>query len=67
MTQISVPDMSCGHCRASVEAALAAVPGTGRVEVDLATRRVRVDDTAAPAAVLAALDAIGFPAEVVPA
>jgi copper chaperone len=66
MTYISIPDMHCGHCKTSVEAALAAVPGTGKVEVDLTTRRARVSDAANPAAMLLALDAIGFPAAVLP-
>ena len=38
MTLLSVPDMSCGHCKASVEAALAPLPGMAPVEVDLTTR-----------------------------
>jgi copper chaperone len=65
MTEFSIPDMSCGHCKASVEAALSSVPGTGRIEVDLAARRARVEGSAVPAAMLAALDAVGFPASVV--
>lgn len=65
MTLISVPDMSCGHCKASVEAALARLPDTAPVAVDLTTRRVEVKGAAQPAAILAALDAIGFPAAVV--
>lgn len=62
MTRLSVPDMSCGHCKASIEAALAAVPGTGAVRVDLASRSVEIDGSAALPAVLAALDAAGYPA-----
>ena len=60
MTLLSVPDMSCGHCKASVEAALAPLPGMAPVEVDLATRQVKVAGSAAEA--LKALEAIGFPA-----
>lgn len=60
MTLLSVPDMSCGHCKASVEAALAALAGMAPVEVDLTARQVRIAGPAATA--LAALDAIGFPA-----
>lgn len=67
MTLLSVPDMSCGHCKASVETALAALPDAGRIEVDLTTRHVTVTGAAAPATLLAALDGIGFPAQVVPA
>lgn len=63
MTLLSVPDMSCGHCKASVEAALAPLPGMAPVEVDLTTRQVKVSGPAAEA--LNALEAIGFPAQVV--
>lgn len=66
MTILSVPDMSCGHCKGAVEAALAAIPGAGVVSVDLATRRVTTSGQPDPAAVLAALDAAGYPATVLP-
>lgn len=65
MTLLSVPDMSCGHCKASVETALKALPDTGEISVDLPNRKVSVAGKAAPAAILAALDTIGFPAQVV--
>ena len=58
--QFSVPDMSCGHCKASVEAALARL-APAAVAVDLPARRVTLKG-AAPEAVVAALAAIGFPA-----
>lgn len=61
MPLLSVPDMSCGHCKASVEAALAPLPGMGPVEVDLQNRQVKVAGPSAAA--LAALNAIGFPAQ----
>ena len=61
MTTLSVPDMSCGHCKASVEQALA--PIATAVTVDLTTRQVRAEG-AAPA-MIAALAAVGFPAEVI--
>ena len=63
MTLLSVPDMSCGHCKASVEAALAPLPGMAPVEVDLANRQVKVAGPAYQA--LQALAAIGFPAKAV--
>lgn len=59
MTTLSVPDMSCGHCKSSIEAALA--PLARRVEVDLASRTVRTEGGEA-AAMLRALEDIGFPA-----
>lgn len=62
MTLLSVPDMSCGHCKASVEAALKTLPGAGAFQVDLTLRQVQVDGTTSTPALLKALDEIGFPA-----
>ena len=62
MTLLSVPDMSCGHCKASVEAALS--PIAAKVEVDLPARRVSAEGAPAEA-LLKALEAVGFPASVV--
>lgn len=59
---LSIPEMSCGHCRASVTAALLALDPQARVAVDLETRRAEVDTVAPAAAVIAALDAAGFDA-----
>ena len=63
MTLLSVPDMSCGHCKTSVVTALA--PLARSVTVDLTSRRVTVeggDDQQ----LIKALDAIGFPAQILP-
>lgn len=63
MTRLSIPDMTCGHCKAAVEAALA--PLAAPVTVDLASRTAEVTGTAPPESLIAALDRIGFPARVV--
>ena len=65
MTLLSVPDMSCGHCKASVEAALSALPGAAPISVDLIKRQVSAQGDAK--ALIAALDQIGFPAQLVAA
>lgn len=62
MTRFSVPDMSCGHCKAAIEAALAAVPGAGAVKVDLTARQVDVAGAAPVEVLLSALDKAGYPA-----
>jgi copper chaperone len=54
-----VPEMSCGHCESAVSAELRAVAGVHGVDVDLATKLVRVsgrplDDAALRAAILEA-------------
>lgn len=63
MTTLSVPDMNCGHCKASVEAALA--PLGSHITVDLAQRRVSLDTTAQTDHLLVALLEVGFAATVV--
>lgn len=65
MTVLSIPDMTCGHCRASVEGAIAALPGIRSVTVDLASRLARVEGEARTESLIAALDQIGFPASVI--
>lgn len=64
MTTLSIPDMSCGHCRASVEQALGQLPGVEKISVDLTRRTAKIEGPASPAALIAALDRIGFPAQV---
>ena len=63
MTRLSVPDMSCGHCKASVETALAGI-GAGAVQVDLASRQLTADADAS--AMIAALGKVGFAASELP-
>jgi copper chaperone len=62
MTRLSVPDMSCGHCKATVEAALAAVPGTHDIVVDLGARTVSVAGDVPVEVLMSALDSVGYPA-----
>ncbi|MGL4235632.1 heavy-metal-associated domain-containing protein [Tabrizicola sp.] len=64
MTTLLVPDMSCNHCKATVEAALASVTDAGAVTVDLANRRVEVAGNVPSAALIKALDQAGYPATV---
>lgn len=59
---LTIPDMTCGHCRASVTNALLALDPQARVEVDLPARTARVETAAPQAAVIEALGAIGFDA-----
>lgn len=63
--KLSIPDMSCGHCKATVEKAIHGVDAKAGVEVDLASHTARVDTTAAVEELLAALKGEGYPAEVV--
>lgn len=64
MTTLLIPDMSCNHCRAAVTEALTALDPAAQVQVDLAARTATVQGSAAPQAMIAALQAVGFPATV---
>ncbi|MBN2740436.1 MAG: heavy-metal-associated domain-containing protein [Rhodobacteraceae bacterium] len=56
----SVPNMTCGHCKAAIEAAIEEVGG--RADVYLEDREVEVAGLP-PATVISALKAAGFTAE----
>lgn len=45
MLEFSIPDISCGHCVGVVQKTVAAVDGNAKVEVDLATKRVRIESS----------------------
>ena len=62
-TTLSVPDLSCGHCKATVEKALQGLP-IQALKVDLARKEVSFDAEATLLPeVLRRLDAEGYPAE----
>ncbi|WP_253751112.1 heavy-metal-associated domain-containing protein [Stutzerimonas frequens] len=61
--QLKVSGMTCGACVRHVTAALQPLAGVERVEVDLAAGLARIDGTADAAALIAALDEAGYPAE----
>lgn len=62
--KLSIPDMSCGHCKAVVEQTIAAQDARATVSVDLATRQVDVTSSVGAKILLAALAAEGYPATV---
>ncbi len=67
MITLSIPDMSCGHCKASVESALTPLAGVKSITVDLTSRQVQINGTPQTDALLASLDEIGFPATLISA
>ncbi|MDA8278809.1 MAG: heavy-metal-associated domain-containing protein [Actinomycetota bacterium] len=40
--ELSVPDISCAHCKVTIEKSLGGTPGVVWVEVDVDTKAVRV-------------------------
>lgn len=59
----TVPDISCAHCKESIEGAVGALGGVDSVVVDIEPRTVSVDydeATTSPAAIVEAIEAIGY-------
>lgn len=62
---LSVPDVSCAHCVASVDEALTGLDGVSTVTTDLGAKVVRVSldpDRVTVDRLVAALDDAGYPA-----
>ncbi len=61
---LTAPDISCGHCVATVQAAVGALDGVERVQADAETKRVEVAFDPARVSqplIEAALDEAGYP------
>lgn len=63
--KLSVPDMTCGHCKMTVEKAIAAQDAEAKVTVDLAAHTIAVESAAPLQTLLRALAEEGYPAQVV--
>lgn len=61
MYELTVQDMSCAHCVGRVTKSVQGVDAGAKVEVDLPSKRVRVDSAAELARIVAAIDAAGYP------
>ncbi len=66
MTNLKITGMTCGHCVRSVTGALKAVPGVKGAEVDLRSGTAKVEGSADPKALVAAVEEEGYQAEVTP-
>lgn len=62
MTTFHIPDMSCGHCKATVEKTIHALDPAARIDFDMEARRIALDSQAETVNVQAALAAAGYPA-----
>jgi len=60
---LSVPDISCGHCKTSIEGAVSELDGVDKVEVDIEARTVDVafdGGTVAREAIVGAIEEQGY-------
>lgn len=59
---LSVPDIHCGHCKMSIEGAVAELEGVEHVEVAIDARTVEVhfEERVTREAVVAAIEGLGY-------
>lgn len=58
----NVPDMSCGHCRASIETAVKAADPAAKIAFDQDMRQVDINSGLDTRSVISVLDKAGYPA-----
>jgi len=58
-TTYSAPEISCDHCKSTIEGAVSGLGGVSRVEVDVDAKTVSVDG-GEPEAIIAAIEDTGF-------
>jgi copper chaperone len=57
---LKVPEMSCGHCVATIEKAVRSVDPSAQVAADVVAKSVRVETSAPEAAIRAAMSEAGY-------
>ena len=61
MIEFELPDMSCGHCASTVTQACRLVDPAAKVEVDLSSKKVKVESGESRAEFVEALTEAGYP------
>jgi Cu+-exporting ATPase len=61
MYELTVDGMSCGHCVGRVTKSVQGVDQAAKVDIDLATKKVKVDSAADLDKIAAAIDEAGYP------
>ncbi|TJZ89938.1 heavy-metal-associated domain-containing protein [Paracoccus gahaiensis] len=62
MTTFNIPNMSCGHCKATVEKTIHSVDPKAQIDFDMASRKITMDSGVEADNVQAALAAAGYSA-----
>ena len=60
MPTYQVDDMTCGHCVATITAALGELDAAAHVDIDLGAHRVKVESALPPARIKEAISAAGY-------
>ncbi len=62
MATVHIPDVSCSHCKATVEKAIKIIDPEAHINFDIEARRVALDSVMEAVKVQAALSDAGYPA-----
>jgi copper chaperone len=63
MTKFSIPDMTCGHCKKTVEEAIHQVDTKATIEIDLEKHVASVASSVDVQQLISALDDVGYRAQ----
>ena len=61
MYELHVERMSCGGCANGVKRSVQAIDGNARIDVDLASKKVRVETSADMDKIMSAISGAGYP------
>lgn len=61
--KFSVPDMSCGHCKAAIEKAVLGAEPNAALSFDMEARNVEIQSAMSSTDIQAVLGKAGYPAE----
>jgi len=59
--ELTLPDMTCGHCARTVTATVQKVDPAAQLNIDLPTHQVKIESTQPAQAFVAALSEEGYP------
>ena len=62
MQTFNIPNMTCGHCKATVEGAILELDSGAKITIDLETQNVDVDTQTAAGVIIEALKTAGYEA-----
>jgi len=65
MTKLSIPDMTCGHCKKTVEETIHRLDAGANIEVDLENHEASVASAIGADQLIGALEQAGYPAQLI--
>jgi copper chaperone len=60
MTEFQIHDMTCSHCASTITKAVQSLDQAAKVDIDLATKRVRVESPVGPLKLAEVIRRAGF-------